>query len=193
MIDFDLPEDDITDAEIDASLGIKGKRGPVFKTHCKNGHELTPENISVKSGRRVCKICRYAQNKKYLDRVSKTSEFKEWRKAYNAERNKNLSPEKKERKREVARLYKQKPEQKSYNRQYEKQYRARKSQQSAAEIELLKEDAARYRWLRDRAWYVDAATYALELRERWRMGDDPPPDSDDVERALDDARKRANE
>lgn len=47
------------------------------------------------------------------------------------------------------------------------------------------EDAARYRWLRERAWYVDAATYALELRERWRSGDEPSPDPDDVEQALD--------
>ncbi|MBB2981798.1 hypothetical protein [Paraburkholderia tropica] len=48
-------------------------------------------------------------------------------------------------------------------------------------------DAARYRWLRERAWYVDAATYALELRERW-IHDAPPTDSDEVEQALDRAR-----
>jgi len=52
-------------------------------------------------------------------------------------------------------------------------------------------DAARYRWLRERAWYVDAATYALELRERWRSGDEPPTDSDDVEGALDAAMTAA--
>lgn len=46
-------------------------------------------------------------------------------------------------------------------------------------------DAARYRWLRERAWYVDAATYALELRERWSFGDGLIPDPDDVEQALD--------
>ncbi|OMS81125.1 hypothetical protein AQ749_21350 [Burkholderia pseudomallei] len=45
-----------------------------------------------------------------------------------------------------------------------------------------------YRWLRERAWYVDAATYALGLRERWRNGDEPPPDADDVEQALAAAR-----
>ncbi|WP_321895968.1 hypothetical protein [Paraburkholderia heleia] len=48
-------------------------------------------------------------------------------------------------------------------------------------------DAARYRWLRERAWYVDAATYALELRERW-VHDAPPCDADEVEQALDGAR-----
>jgi hypothetical protein len=52
-----------------------------------------------------------------------------------------------------------------------------------------RKDAARYRWLRERAWYVDAATHALELRERWRAGDEPPPDSGDIEQALDGARK----
>lgn len=59
------------------------------------------------------------------------------------------------------------------------------------------EDVARYRWLRERAWYVDAATYALELRERWRSGDEPAPDPDDVEQALDAVRnadiKRPNQ
>lgn len=51
-------------------------------------------------------------------------------------------------------------------------------------------DTERYRWLRERAWYVDAATYAFELRERW-IHDAPPCDADDVERALDAARAAA--
>ncbi|AHE33003.1 putative gp39 [Burkholderia pseudomallei] len=52
--------------------------------------------------------------------------------------------------------------------------------------------AERYRWLRERAWYVDAATYALELRERWRSGNEPPPDVDEVECALDAARTQGS-
>ncbi|CAJ5911109.1 gp39 [Burkholderia pseudomallei] len=52
--------------------------------------------------------------------------------------------------------------------------------------------AERYRWLRERAWYVDAATYALELRERWRSGNEPLPDVDEVECALDAARTGAS-
>ncbi|WP_155639072.1 hypothetical protein [Burkholderia cepacia] len=61
MIDFDLPEYGISDAEIDSSLGIKGKRGPTLKTHCKHGHKVVPENIYIaKGGRRNCKICRRA-------------------------------------------------------------------------------------------------------------------------------------
>ncbi|CAJ2900730.1 gp39 [Burkholderia pseudomallei] len=53
--------------------------------------------------------------------------------------------------------------------------------------------AERYRWLRERAWYVDAATYALELRERWRSGNEPLPDVDEVECALDAARTQRGE
>ncbi|MCW0156005.1 hypothetical protein [Burkholderia pseudomallei] len=52
--------------------------------------------------------------------------------------------------------------------------------------------AERYRWLRERAWYVDAATYALELRERWRSGNEPLPDVDEVECALDAARTQGS-
>lgn len=53
--------------------------------------------------------------------------------------------------------------------------------------------AERYRWLRERAWYVDAVTYALELRERWRSGNEPLPDVDEVECALDAARTQRGE
>ncbi|WP_313899417.1 hypothetical protein [Burkholderia pseudomallei] len=62
-------------------------------------------------------------------------------------------------------------------------------------VEVTDDDklcAERYRWLRERAWYVDAATYALELRERWRSGNEPPPDVDEVECALDAARTQGS-
>ncbi|WP_232343401.1 hypothetical protein [Burkholderia pseudomallei] len=70
------------------------------------------------------------------------------------------------------------------------------AQQPEPRAEVTNDDkvcAERYRWLRERAWYVDAATYALELRERWRNGDEPPPDTDDVECALDAARTQGSQ
>lgn len=35
------------------------------RTHCKNGHEFTPENTAQKSGYRSCKACRKAFNDKH--------------------------------------------------------------------------------------------------------------------------------
>lgn len=34
------------------------------KTHCKNGHEFTPENTRQRVGKRVCKTCSSEYNKK---------------------------------------------------------------------------------------------------------------------------------
>jgi len=57
----------------------------------------------------------------------------------------------------------------------------------AAELEALRRDAARYRWLRERGWYIDNAADVLGLippRKPW--ADSPPrPDWDEVEEALD--------
>lgn len=36
-----------------------------MKTHCKNGHEFTPENTYVRpDGARICFICKRAANRK---------------------------------------------------------------------------------------------------------------------------------
>lgn len=45
----------------------------VLKTHCLNGHALTPENLtnySVKRGRRNCRICQAELNRAYRKRLS---------------------------------------------------------------------------------------------------------------------------
>lgn len=60
--------------------------------------------------------------------------------------------------------------------------------QELSELEALRRDAARYRWLRERAWYVEAAALHVMGWERPRRhwSDDPPaPDWDEVEEALD--------
>ncbi len=57
-----------------------------------------------------------------------------------------------------------------------------------SELDALRRDAARYRWLRERAWYVEAAARHVMGWERPRRhwSDDPPgPDWDEVEDALD--------
>ena len=46
-----------------ASSNIKdlvraGNHNNARKTHCKHGHEYTPENIYVNKGRRLCRTCR---------------------------------------------------------------------------------------------------------------------------------------
>lgn len=33
------------------------KTGPKPKSHCRHGHELTPENLLVSNGRRRCRVC----------------------------------------------------------------------------------------------------------------------------------------
>lgn len=57
----------------------------------------------------------------------------------------------------------------------------------AAELDVLRRDAERYRWLRERGWYIDSAAHVLGLitpRRPW--ADRPPrPDWDEVEDALD--------
>jgi hypothetical protein len=36
------------------------------KTHCKHGHEFTPENTALKQGRyRICRTCRARRNREY--------------------------------------------------------------------------------------------------------------------------------
>lgn len=50
------------------------------------------------------------------------------------------------------------------------------------EVKALRRDAETYRWIRERAWYVDAAIYTLNLRDGW--SDSPEPDVDDVEKAV---------
>lgn len=55
-----------------------------------------------------------------------------------------------------------------------------------AELEALRRDAALYRWIRERSWYIDSAADALGMipaRKAW--GDKPHrPDWDEVEDAL---------
>jgi len=45
---------------------IKGISGRPTQTHCKNGHEFTPENtyIREKTGDRLCKTCRDERNRR---------------------------------------------------------------------------------------------------------------------------------
>lgn len=54
------------------------------------------------------------------------------------------------------------------------------------ELEVLRSDAELYRWVRERAWYVDAAADALGLTQPRRSWSDvpPKPDWDEVEEAL---------
>lgn len=57
----------------------------------------------------------------------------------------------------------------------------------AVELEALRRDAERYRWLRERAWYVDSAANAMGMIEPRRSWMEPPPhpDWDEVEERLD--------
>lgn len=46
---------------------MRGNGAPALnarKTHCKNGHEFTPENLHNRAGKRVCKTCSSEYNKK---------------------------------------------------------------------------------------------------------------------------------
>ena len=47
-----------------------GTHWQVRKTHCKNGHEFTPENTIHRSdgGRRKCRKCQYAATKRWMQR-----------------------------------------------------------------------------------------------------------------------------
>ncbi|WP_017773801.1 hypothetical protein [Paraburkholderia kururiensis] len=69
-------------------------------------------------------------------------------------------------------------------------YRESLTAEATARI-AAEDDAERYRWVRERAWYFDAATYAFELQEPWEHSDESPLDIDDIERALDAARQSA--
>ncbi|WP_311061463.1 hypothetical protein [Pseudomonas aeruginosa] len=64
---------------------------------------------------------------------------------------------------------------------------------SEAELAELKRDAARYRWVKQRAWYVDRAAEVYELdRVRGSAFREPiPVDDDDVESAIDAAMQSA--
>jgi len=42
----------------------KGK----LNTHCKRGHEFTPENIKMTGGARTCRICDRARRRAQLER-----------------------------------------------------------------------------------------------------------------------------
>lgn len=42
------------------------------KTHCRNGHEYTDENTYLDHGRRVCRICNAAAQRRYKERNTAT-------------------------------------------------------------------------------------------------------------------------
>lgn len=46
-----------TQAENLQDMTRKGRHGNSRKTHCKNGHEFTPENTWTNGHRRVCRAC----------------------------------------------------------------------------------------------------------------------------------------
>jgi hypothetical protein len=54
---------------------LKG-RGPVrtFKTHCKYGHEFTPQNTRITPGRRDCRACWNRRQKDYYAKVKAARE-----------------------------------------------------------------------------------------------------------------------
>lgn len=45
-----------------------GRAAHILRTHCKRGHEFTPENTYVTDRQRVCKTCAKAKTKRYLAR-----------------------------------------------------------------------------------------------------------------------------
>jgi hypothetical protein len=57
-----------------------GQRGPRLSTHCRNGHEYTPENTAYRPGghgrtTRSCKACRSEQNKrKYVQLTTRAKD-----------------------------------------------------------------------------------------------------------------------
>lgn len=52
-----------------ASRSENMRHSAVLLTACKNGHELTPNNLYVYSGRRVCKPCAQRRAREYKKRV----------------------------------------------------------------------------------------------------------------------------
>lgn len=54
-----------THAENMHDMAIKGRAGWAGRTHCKRGHEFTPENTYTYDGSRVCKACRAARLKQW--------------------------------------------------------------------------------------------------------------------------------
>lgn len=59
--------------------------------------------------------------------------------------------------------------------------------QLRAEVEALRKDAKRYRFVRELAWYVDQAAYVYEIgnsRSPW-TSERAPVDADDIEMAID--------
>ncbi len=44
------------------------RRGAERRTHCRNGHEWTPENTRNHKGRRHCRACARANSKRYYDK-----------------------------------------------------------------------------------------------------------------------------
>ncbi|RQZ31575.1 hypothetical protein DIE14_01275 [Burkholderia sp. Bp9017] len=81
MIDVDLLEGGISDADLFSSLGVKATSGPKRGTHCRSGHPFSPENTLVlKGGKRVCKICKRARQKRHRDTGAKARYRKECRK-----------------------------------------------------------------------------------------------------------------
>lgn len=53
---------------VSRSVNLSAGRGGDLATHCKNGHELTPDNLYVSKGTRSCKTCTKARQRAYHDR-----------------------------------------------------------------------------------------------------------------------------
>lgn len=49
-----------------ADMAAKGRHYLSNATHCRNGHEFTPENTGNRKGSRTCKICDRARSRRYL-------------------------------------------------------------------------------------------------------------------------------
>jgi len=49
------------------------RRATPFKTHCKHGHEYTPENTVIAHGRRECRTCRREATRRYEARAKRVS------------------------------------------------------------------------------------------------------------------------
>lgn len=51
------------------ALNRADHRAAHLKTHCKNGHEFTPENTLHTSAQRVCRTCNRENSRRYKERV----------------------------------------------------------------------------------------------------------------------------
>jgi len=61
-----------TRADNAADRDAKGRHGNTKKTHCKKGHEFTPENTCVRAdGSRECRECKKKRNQQRYQRRSK--------------------------------------------------------------------------------------------------------------------------